>query len=503
MQHVHTAARVCFAIATAAISVVCAAATVTFPSTGSDIASAEDWGGTLPGTSDIVKFTTNATVTASSDVEFGGLVMGRQNRTIVLDMRDSVSGGSPRRIKMNGSSYIEENISNAKYVLRGGLWDFGVNSVCTGLSGDYTWNNGTSAQIDGGAVVLCDTLAGRYGVATTTNSLSVIGEGTVVTAKTVKVAQLNGKNNRFEFNDGAKVVLAGAGNSMSVGNGDTSSSSNWNWLRIIGGASLEQSEIGGTLTVGQAGKDNLLSVEDGGLVSLKGTLSLAYDNDGNANSSSGNRISVSGAGSRFVTQGEIRLGRGYGSSANSNNVVSVSDGAVFTNAAFRLRGHDNGIVISNATMSTTSGGIECIEANAGTATNCFVRLQGTSPRLVLAGTSPNCDFKGSFRFEYDIPDDGYATVPVTLSAWARIAENTEFVVNGVKELQKAMRKRGIKNASYALFKANGNLNTGMPTAAMLERWNARLPEGASLSYASRTLTLSVEAVEHGLMLFVF
>jgi hypothetical protein len=255
--------------------------------------------------------------------------------------------------------------------------------------------------------------------------------------------------------------------------------------------------------VGQAGKDNLLSVEDGGLVSLKGTLSLAYDNDGNANSSSGNRISVSGAGSRFVTQGEIRLGRGYGSSANSNNVVSVSDGAVFTNAAFRLRGHDNGIVISNATMSTTSGGIECIEANAGTATNCFVRLQGTSPRLVLAGTSPNCDFKGSFRFEYDIPDDGYATVPVTLNEWARMAENTEFVVNGVKELQKAMRKRGIKNASYALFKANGNLNTGMPTAAMLERWNARLPEGASLSYASRTLTLSVEAVEHGLMLFVF
>ena len=233
---------------------------------------------------------------------------------------------------------------------------------------------------------------------------------------------------------------------------------------------------------------------------MTGILNFAYADDDRANSSSGNRISVSGAGSRFVSTGEIRLGRGYGSTANSNNVVSVSDGAVFTNAAFRLRGHDNGIVISNATMRTTSGGIECIEASAGTATNCFVRLQGRRPQLVLAGTNPNCNFRGSFRFEYDIPEEGYETVPVTLDAWARMAGDTEFVVNGILELFDSMRKRGVKKVSYDLLKANAGLNAN-PTPAMLARWNARLPEGATLSYANNTLTLTVK-LQQGIILFV-
>lgn len=502
MQHVHTAARVCFAIATAAISAVCAAATVTFPSTGRDIASAEDWGGTLPGTSDLLKFTTSATVTASNDVEFAGFFVGSEGKTVTFDMRDSVSGGSPRRIKMNGNAYISENTWNAKYVLRGGFWDFSGKSVCTGLSNDYSGNNGTSAQIDGGAVVICDSLAGRIGGETTKNSVSVTGEGTIVTAKTVKVAQYTGKNNHFAFTDGAKVVLAGTGSALSLSSGDTDhKTSNGNSLRIAGGASLEQPTAGGTHTVGNAGKNNTLSVEDGGSVFLKGGLNFAYADDDRANSSSGNRISVSGAGSRFVSTGEIRLGRGYGSTANSNNVVSVSDGAVFTNAAFRLRGHDNGIVISNATMSTTSGGIECIDASAGTATNCFVRLQGASPRLVINdGSAADCTFRGAFRFEYDIPEEGYETVPVTLNKWARMAENTEFVVNGVTGLQRSLRQRGIESASYTLFKASGGLDAN-PTAAMLARWNARLPEGATLSYANNTLTLTVK-LQQGIILFI-
>lgn len=497
MQHVHTAARVCFAIATAAISAVCAAATVTFPSTGRDIASAEDWGGTLPGTSDLLKFTTSATVTASNDVEFAGFFVGSEGKTVTFDMRDSVSGGSPRRIKMNGNAYISENTWNAKYVLRGGFWDFSGKSVCTGLSNDYSGNNGTSAQIDGGAVVICDSLAGRIGGETTKNSVSVTGEGTIVTAKTVKVAQYTGKNNRFAFTDGAKVVLAGTGSALSLSDGDTDhKTSNGNSLRIAGGASLEQPTAGGTHTVGNAGKNNTLSVEDGGSVFLKGGLNLAYSDDSRANSSSGNRISVSGAGSRFVIQGEILLGGGNASNANSNNVVSVSDGAVFTNAAFRLRGHDNGIVISNATMRTTSGGIEYRDG----ATNCFVRLQGTSPRLVISGSTTPCTFSGSFRFEYDIPAEGYSSTPVTLNQWASMAENTEFVVDGILELFDSMRKRGVKKVSYALLKANGGLNAA-PTAAMLARWNARLPEGATLSYANNTLTLTVK-LQQGIILFI-
>ena len=500
MQHVHTAARVCFAIATAAISAVCAAATVTFPSKGRDIASAEDWDGTLPGTGDLLRFNSSATVTASRDVEFAGFFVGAESKTVTFDMRDSVSGGSPRRIKMNGPAYIPANTWMAKYVLRGGFWDFSGKSVCTGLDTDYSANNGTSATIDGGAVVICDTLAGRIGAQASANSVSVTGEGTIVTAKTVKVAQYTGKNNRFAFTDGAKVVLAGTGSALSLSDGDTThKTSNGNSLRIAGGASLEQPTAGGTHTVGNAGINNTLSVEDGGSVFLRGALNFAYSDDRRADSSSGNRISVSGAGSRFVIQGEILLGRGDGSSANSNNVVSVSDGAVFTNSAFRLRGHDNGIVISNATMRTTSGGIECVADSAGTATNCFVRLQGRRPQLVLAGTNPNCNFRGSFRFEYDIPEEGYETVPVTLNEWARMAENTEFVVNGILELFDSMRKRGDKKVSYDLLKASAGLNAN-PTPAMLARWNARLPPGATLSYANNTLTLTVKT-QYGVYLF--
>ena len=501
---IRTSCKFALAAVAMSLSATCLAATVTFPSTGYDLASAEDWGGTMPGTGDLLKFTTSATVTASNDVEFAGLYVGAEDKTIVFDMRDAVSGGSPRRIKMNGNAYILENTWKAKYVLRGGFWDFSGKSVCAGLDNDYSGNNGTSATIDGGAVVICDSLAGRIGQTSSMNYVSVIGQGTVVTAKTVKVAQYTGKNNRFAFTDGAKVVLAGTGSALSLSAGDTEHmTSNGNSLRIADGALLEQPTAGGTHTVGNAGKNNTLSVEDGGSVFLKGNLTLAYSDDGRAISSSGNRISVSGAGSRFVSTGEILLGRGNASSANSNNVISVSDGAVFTNAAFRLRGHDNGIVISNATMRTTAGGIECIDASAGTATNCFVRLQGRRPQLVLAGTNPNCNFRGSFRFEYDIPEEGYETVPVTLNEWARMAENTEFVVNGILELFDSMRKRGVKKVSYALLKANGGLNTNptAPTAAMLERWNAQLPAGASLSYANNTLTLTVK-LQQGIILFI-
>jgi len=492
MQHIHTSVRVCLAAATAAISAVCAGATVVFPSAGRDIASADDWGGTLPGASDVLRFNTGATVTASNNVEFGGFFVGAQSTTVVLDMRDEVSGGSPRHVKMNGAAYIPENTWNAKYVLRGGLWDFGGNSVCTGLSGDYSGNTGTSAQIDGGAVVLCGSLAGRIGAAGTANSVSVIGLGTIVTAKTVEVAQFSGRNNRFAFSDGAKVVLAGSGSALSLSSGNiTSKDSSGNSLRVAGGAALVQPEAGGTHTVGNAGKNNVLSVEDGGYVSLNGNLHFAYAGDSRASNSSGNRISVSGAGSS-LSVGQVFFGIGGATSANSNNVVSVSDGAVLTNAYTFIRGHDNGFVISNATMWTTHGGIECRDDEYGKAANCFVKLQGKKPRLVVNGSEGECHFRGSFRFEYDIPEDGYETVPVTLNEWARMAENTEFIVNGIPQLQVSMRQRGVRKASYTLFRANNDMEAG-PTDAMLERWNARLTVGATLSYASRALKLDVYA----------
>ena len=499
-----------FALAAVAMSLsaTCLAVTNTFPSTGRDIASAADWGGTLPGTGDRLRFATSATVTASNDVEFAGLFVGG-GTAVVLDMRDAVSGGSPRRIKMNGPAYIPENAWNAKYTLRGGFWDFGNKAVGTSIDNNYsTANPDVYAKIDGGAVVLCGSLVGQYGRgsdSTRVASVYVDGEGTVVTAATMKVAQYNGVNNVFEIRNGAKVVLTGTENrSLSIGgNAATNSYSNGNLLRVSSGASVERNTSASASNpffhIGSAGSNNRLSIESGGTVKLAAPLYFGHFDNASGNKRVSNRIDVTGANS-LLKIGSTYCGNANGvaaSAGSSNNVAYVTDGGTLSGNRWYLYGHDNGIVVSNGTVTLAEGGIQC-----QISTNCFLRLQGAHSSFVSKTAGTQSEYKNGFTISFDLPEDGYDGSV----AWPFVSENYTYAdasfrieVEGVEGMAKRMRRQGIDRRTVNLAKFS-NGATGI-TDAMLAEWNAALPQLASLSYANNKLTLTVKANAPTVMTF--
>ena len=498
-----------FALAAVAMSLsaACLADTVTFPSSGRDIASAEDWGGTLPGTGDLLKFTSTATVTASNDVEFAGLYVGAEGKTIVFDMRDAVSGGSPRRIKMNGPAYIPANAWNAKYTLRGGFWDFGNSAVGTSIDNNFsTANSGTSATIDSGAVVLCGSLVGQYGRGsnpTRVASVYVDGEGTVVTAATMKVAQYNGVNNVFEIRNGAKVVLTGTGNKfLSIG-GDaaTDSDSNGNLLRVSSGASVVRNASATTpfFHIGSAGSNNRLSVESGGTVKLAAQLYFGHADGASGNKRVSNRIDVTGMNS-LLSIGATYCGNASGvaaSAGSSNNVASVTDGGTLSGGRWYLDGHDNGIVVSNGTVTLSDGGFIC-----QTSTNCYLRLQGACPSFVSKTAGTQSKYLNGFTIRFDLPEDGYdgsVAWPFVSENYVSVDSSFRIEIEGVERMAKRMRRQGIDRRTVNLAKFS-NGATGI-TDAMLAEWNAALPQLASLSYANNKLTLTVKANAPTVMTF--
>ena len=487
-----------FAIAATAASLaaVCAsAADATFPNTDGkgDLASAASWGlEAVPGASTRVVFTKSMTATASEDISFAGIYMNAYNSTVTLDMRDESTGASPRKIDLT-SAITFKGVEKQRLRLRGGEWDMHGRNVSID-SGDYGGSTGSRIELlDGIRMYNVANLRGGWWSGGN-HRITVAGAGTVVTAGVFQVSTGGGVTNVATIADGATLVVTNSSNgSLSIDKPDVSgSAAKYSGIIVTNEAQLLKN-VGGQIYLGRhAAVGNFLRVEGGATTYLGGVFHFAYSEEGTtANSSRDNRISVSGAGSSLRIPG-LMLGYGGASSANSNNVVCVGDGAVLTNAYTAIRGHDNGFVISNATMRTTSGGIECRSDSLGTATNCFVRLQGTAPQLIVNGSSSPCTFSGSFRFEYDIPEDGYETVPVTLNQWATMAANTEFVINGVPELQESMRKRLVKSARFPLLKANAGLNASGPSATIAARCNARLPDGASLSYANNTFTLDVE-----------
>ena len=485
----------------ASASIVCPAATVTFPSTGSDIASASDWGlESLPEVSDAVMFKSSKTVTACSDVEFGGLYIGAQGVSVTFDMRDMVSGGSPRKIKMNGKACIYDgsnanaNLWNASYILRGGFWNFGEYSVGVNPSGVWSGPAGCSARIDGGAVVTCGQLLGAAIGPNNdrTANIWVSGEGTVVTAGMLKVANDNGFRNTMTVSDGAKVVLTGSIDAIKLDSATQSNTSGGNRLIVTNAASVT-AESTNKGFCGARGNGNCILIYSGAHVSISGYLYFGHTDGNLANTSVDNQIVVHGTGSS-LSIGTMYHGNAYdvaASAGNSNCVVSVLDGSTVSCGRWNFNGHDNGIVISNATL-TLSSGIKC-----ATSQRCSLRFQGVRPSFVsTADVNDYSQLKDGFKLCYDLPADGYdGTVewPFMVSNRTQLDGSLIVEVSGIEGVLAKMKTDGAHRRTIKLanFSSGFTANAGI-TDAMLESWNAALPEGAAIMFAENKLTLELK-----------
>ena len=488
-----------FGVVTAAATITFAgiAEIVEFPSAGGDIASALDWGReTLPGIYDPAKFTATQTVTAGNDVEFGGLYIAGESKTVTFDMRDSVSGGSPRKIKMNGNACVYNgsngNIWFAIYILRGGFWDFGSYSVGINSKDRFDGPTGCSLTIDGGAVLVCGQLLGAATQAGRTANIRVDGEGTVVTSGSFRVSNYNGYQNTATVANGAKIVLTGTGEdvlAIDYGNGGGNS------LIVTNGAGVIKQSGNKKITIGRQGSDNRMAVESGSSVQIHGSVYFGHADSSNANASMGNRIVVRGTDSSMsVTEGTMYHGNANGVVAlagNSNNVVSVLNGGTVSCGRWHFYGHDNGIVISNATMSL-SGGIKC-----ETSQNCYLRLQGAHPSFAsTASASDLFQFKDGFKFYYDIPVDGYdGTVewPFVASGVASLDDSVAVEVSGAEGALARMKAEGVYKKTIRLARfAAGFEGGGGISDAMLANWNVALPDGATLCLDETDLILELK-----------
>ena len=478
--------------------------TVVFPTTGKDLANPTDWERTaIPGTADVIQLGSSSadqTVTASADVEFGGISVLAQSHNVIFDMRESVSQGAPRKIKMNGNAQIGNSGSApyyTKYFLRGGYWDFGANSVGIGTASYYKTPQGSKLTIDGGAVVVCNMLIGGYQFDEDKPGLvTVTGEGTVVTTKYLYVSTPSGRYNQMVISDGAKVFLSGA-TANGVFSIDGKAARN-NRLIVTNGAQIVH--LSGTKTCyhGQKGGANELFVEADSLVNLSGASAyyLGHSDGQDANTFNDNRIMVRGENAELKLPG-VYQGNASGVAAregNCNSVVSVCDGGKLAGAKWYLNGHDNGFIISNGTVQLTSGGIQC-----KTSTNCYVRMQGAHPSFVTTATGTS-EYKDSFRFIFDLPAEGYdGTVdwPIDSTATTSFDATVSVEVNGCAEVLDDMKAKDESKRIFNLARFANNCIT----AEHLARWNATLPDYAKLSFADNKLTLTVKNKRGLILLF--
>ena len=468
---------------------------VTFSKEDGDLALPADWGmESLPDSTNRIAFAASGsamTATASADISYAGIIMKKSNQTVTLDMRDSVSGASPRHVNLTGSVTFGE-YHHQTLNIKGGVWDTG-NSIITTFGGSY--NNSrryATVNITDGALVRTAGLRGDYS-ADSHSLFHIAGEGTVVTSGYISVPFIDARYDCAEIVDGAKVIITNNTNGgVEIGRRD----SYYCGLTVSGAGSRLQKIRGGTTYLGAKRNHNFLRVENGGeFLQGSGLFYFAYSDGDDANNATNNLISVSGSGSRFVFNA-MYFGRGGASALNSHNEMQVFDGGVVTGSIVYAYGHDNGLVVSNASMVLLANGIVCQES----CTNIYLRMQGDRPSFTIPlGGGGNFQFRNSFKFIYDLPLDGYPEnwIPVNLVKWGTSDSTTEVVVNGIEAVRRRMSARRMSRQSFNLLKTtsgigeSGGSGSGF-TSAMLARWNSYLPEGASLSLKGGILTLTVE-----------
>lgn len=436
------------------------------------------------------------TVTAYGDISFAGFLMTGLGATVIFDMRDSVTQASPRKINVTGSFSADANAKDKMQTwIRGGDWDFNNNDLNFGSAG-YANRNGPNLKISDGAVLHgLKSFSLPYGNPSY-STFEITGEGTVVTAKQVKVDYSSSDQSRMIVADSAEVVV----NNPSPANGDFRISNNGKncGLIVTNGASFINLS-GKTQYLGDKGSGNYLQALDGGKVDVKsGVFYIGYSDNSNATTANDTLVRSAGTGSE-VLLGTVYFGKGTAADGNHGCVMRAEEGGLVLLEKAYVSGHDNGFVVSNGTFETCGSGI-IIQSNAS---NCFLRVSGASPKVVF-GFAQNMNYalQCGFKFIVDLPAEGYvdATVPlIDSNMYGTFDSSVDFIFTGIEEMQENMRQNKIRKRTITVFDSYSQ--SGI-TSEMVKRWNNYLPEDSHLTWDGGKLILEVR-VRFGLMLTVW
>lgn len=271
----------------------------TFPNAGGNLASASEWGGTLPGGADKVTVDKGGNYTLSDDVTFNSfnVMVGG----CYFDLGNSrLNVGK----KGDGALYCKPN-GGGRTVFSGGKIEFLNHGRC------YPYVAPDSAGVvvftDGCVITNADYF---YATRSTSNGRVEITDGTMIyVTNRFAVLQGDGANNVVEITDGAKVFVKGYAYSELGGTADEIGE---NELRISGAGALFSKDSDNDFYLGYQTTGNKLVVLDGGKCSLSGKGGLKIR-------SSHNEVVISNA--TFESSNAFCLADGSDSSHNIFRVV--------------------------------------------------------------------------------------------------------------------------------------------------------------------------------------
>ena len=271
----------------------------TFPNAGGNLASASEWGGTLPGGADKVTVDKGGNYTLSDDVTFNSfnVMVGG----CYFDLGNSRLNVSK---KGDGALYCKPN-GGGRTVFSGGKIEFSNQGNCY----PYVAPDSAGVVVFANGCVITNANY-FYAIRSASNGRVEITGGTTVCA-TNRFAVLHGvgKNNVVEITDGAKVFVKGYAYSELGGTADEIGE---NELRISGAGALFSKDSDNDFYLGYQTTGNKLVVLDGGKCSLSGKGGLKIR-------SSHNEVVISNA--TFESSNAFCLADGSDSSHNIFRVV--------------------------------------------------------------------------------------------------------------------------------------------------------------------------------------
>lgn len=323
-----------------------------------------------------------------------------------------------------GDDFTVFDGTNKKLTIDGGSWDNGVNNIGIGWDG-----SGNQLVVTNGGTVLSENAYVGFKSTTTNtysdnNSVLVTGSdsvweiddtlyvglgsgtGNTVTVRDSGTVQAQNlvvaSNNTFRLTEEGILTILGDLTFADVtglewtkqGNLNVGGKLDWDGnlslseqTLTLDGKKSRWDHTGGDLIVGDAGSTNQLRILNGAVVSNN----VAFV--GKQDSSIGNTVSVSGAGSIWTNSGALTIG----TTANSNNSVTVSDGGTVYVNTLAIDGENdfnlnkNGTLEITGTFDASTNGFNWAEgtlAIQGTLTNLY-KVDGTNRTLLVKGGSLN------------------------------------------------------------------------------------------------------------------
>ena len=259
---------------------------------------------------------------------------------------------------------------------------------------------------------------------------------------------------------------------------------------------------GHTLTLNQLGTsidaaDFKLYASDSTAAVGNGTLSIAGTVDICSDAAfKGSKFAVGPNATVFTQNNDSSAGQWtyFGKSGvDGGNEFFVGDNSSYATRVFLAYGTNNTIAVSNGTITVGA----YAQFGSSASDSITLRFSGVSPHIeILSTTHGAATFAGTPKLVFDIPAEGYSTVPLTRGNSLTIPDETEIVVN-------AEDYRNAGGGKIALARVTGNKKTLSISDALLSRWNSELADkNCSVSYDATERTLFLTVKKPGLAIFV-